>query len=192
MAQRYKVIRRWVKHKGVIYREGDLLPEDFTHHDRFRTVYPSRIGLVEVSDAEITLTDPVIPPEEPKPPLEPLKTELPSEDPKAAEDTPTGETEPPAEEIKTDTSDEAKGSEIPEPPASEEEGSEDKPEEPSSTDEEKKDKDPEATDDKVEEPPVAIQPPKAKPITSVSGKAPTGSKPARPLSNKPTGTSKKA
>lgn len=170
MAQRYKVVRRWIKHKGVIYREGDLLPEDFTHHDRFRTVYPSRIGLVEVPDDEITLTDPTIPPEEPKPPL--------------------------AEESKADTSDEAKGSENPEPPASEEEGSEDKPEEPSSTDEEKKDKDPEAINDKVEESPVAIQPlkakAKAKPITSVRGKAPTGSKPARPLSNKSTGTSTKA
>lgn len=50
MAQRYIVTRRWVKYKGKIYTAGELLPETFTHHDRFRSIYPSRFGLVEVED----------------------------------------------------------------------------------------------------------------------------------------------
>ena len=48
MAERYMVTRRWIKYKGKIYRKGELLPEDFTHHDRFRNIYPSRIGVVDV------------------------------------------------------------------------------------------------------------------------------------------------
>lgn len=53
MAERYMVTRRWIKHKGKIYRKGELLPEDFTRHDRFRNIYPSRIGVVDVTEPEV-------------------------------------------------------------------------------------------------------------------------------------------
>ena len=50
MAERYKVVRRWIKYKGKIYQKGELLPEEFTHHDRFRNIYPSRVELITVED----------------------------------------------------------------------------------------------------------------------------------------------
>ena len=64
MAERYVVTRMWIKHKGAIYREGDLLPEDFTHHDRFRNLYPSRIGVVDIPDVPADTT-PIVPPVQP-------------------------------------------------------------------------------------------------------------------------------
>lgn len=157
MAQRYKVVRLWIKYKGRIYRAGELLPEEFNDHDRFRTIYPSRIGLVEVSDAEIT----------------------PAQIPEAAEDAPTGDIEPPITE--TETPDEATESE---PPISKEEDSEDKTEESTSEGEEAKEEEAEIKEVKVTE--EVPQPPKAKPAAALSSKTPTGSRPARPLS-KPTG-----
>lgn len=57
MAMRFKVTRLWIKHKGVIYRAGDLLPEEFTDRDKFRNVHPSRIGV-----AEVPVESPVEPP----------------------------------------------------------------------------------------------------------------------------------
>jgi hypothetical protein len=153
MAQRYKVVRLWVKYKGRVYRAGELLPEEFNHHDRFRLIYPSRVGLVEVPDAL-------------------LDTPMP---PKAAEDTPTGDIEPPVEE--TITPDNAIEST---PPTSDEVGSEDKTEEPTSEDEEAEKKNAEINEVKVTT--EVSQPPKAKPVTAISNKAPTGSKPERPLS----------
>lgn len=183
MAERYKVTRMWVKHKGQIYREGDLLPEDFTHHDRFRNLHPRRIGLVEVSDAEITppVTDPKLEGGQ-VPPIAPVD---PPETPDAAKDTPTGDTEPPAEE----STEPASTSDTPAPPAtSEGEGSEEKSEEPSSEEEKADDATPEEKVDEEEKPAEVPQPPAAKPIAPVSGKATTGSRPAaRPLSTKPTG-----
>jgi hypothetical protein len=64
MAERYAVTRLWIKHKGAIYRAGDLLPEDFTHHDRFRNLYPSRIGVVDIPDVPADTT-PIVPPVQP-------------------------------------------------------------------------------------------------------------------------------
>lgn len=61
MAERYAVTRLWIKHKGAIYRVGDLLPEDFTHHDRFRNLYPSRIGVVDIPETPADTT-PITPP----------------------------------------------------------------------------------------------------------------------------------
>jgi hypothetical protein len=61
MAERYAVTRLWIKHKGTIYRAGDLLPEDFTHHDRFRNLYPSRIGVVDIPETPADTT-PITPP----------------------------------------------------------------------------------------------------------------------------------
>ena len=58
MAKRFVVVRRWVKHKGVMYEKGDYLPEDFTHHDKFRTVYPSRIGVIDLPDAPLEVKSP--------------------------------------------------------------------------------------------------------------------------------------
>ena len=180
MAQRYKVVRMWVKHKGIVYRAGDLLPEDFTHHDRFRTVYPSRIGLVEVPDAEITPIVPVITPETPE----------------TAKDTPTGDTEPPIESSDDASKIEAPVSDTtPETPDSSEKEDSETPVNESSDEEPKEDEGKvdsgeDAKIEEVKEPEVliqAVQPPKAKPITPVSGKALTGSKPARSVPNKPTG-----
>lgn len=59
MAERYMVTRLWIKHKGQIYRAGTLLPEEFNHHDRFRSLYPSRIGIVETLATDSVLTPPI-------------------------------------------------------------------------------------------------------------------------------------
>lgn len=50
MAARYVVTRLWIKYKGAIYREGELLPESFTQHDLIRSMYPRRVGVVEIPD----------------------------------------------------------------------------------------------------------------------------------------------
>lgn len=50
MSMRYYVTRLWIKYDGRIYRAGELLPEKFNHHDRFRNIFPSRIGLVELTE----------------------------------------------------------------------------------------------------------------------------------------------
>jgi hypothetical protein len=71
--QRFIVTRMWVKHKGQIYKTGELLPEDFTELDRFRNVYPGRIGMTEVkvddegvqAPAAATLEQPEVPEEGP-------------------------------------------------------------------------------------------------------------------------------
>jgi hypothetical protein len=33
-----------------MYKKGDLLPENFTHHDKARSIYNSRIAVCEVPD----------------------------------------------------------------------------------------------------------------------------------------------
>lgn len=48
--QRYFVCRAYLKWKGKMYYQGDLLPETFTHHDKARSLYISRIGVCEVED----------------------------------------------------------------------------------------------------------------------------------------------
>ncbi len=48
--QRFFVCRAYFKWKGKMYYQGDLLPENFTHHDKARSIYNSRIGVCEVED----------------------------------------------------------------------------------------------------------------------------------------------
>ena len=60
--ERYQVKGKWVKHKGVMYDNGELLPEDFTERDKYRNLYSSRIvkvaieipKVVEVANTETT------------------------------------------------------------------------------------------------------------------------------------------
>ena len=56
--QRYYVCRAYFKWHGVMYHKGDLLPPEFTHHDKARTIYNSRIGEceVEVEDPSATMS----------------------------------------------------------------------------------------------------------------------------------------
>lgn len=62
MTTRFKVTRSWIKHKGVLYRAGELLPVEFTLRDKIRNLYPSRIGVVEVpTPACATNTPPATP-----------------------------------------------------------------------------------------------------------------------------------
>lgn len=48
--KRFYVCRHYLKWKGKMYKKGDLLPENFTHHDKARSIYNSRIGECEVPD----------------------------------------------------------------------------------------------------------------------------------------------
>ena len=48
--QRFFVCRAYFKWRGKMYYQGDLLPETFTHHDKARSIYNSRIGMCEVED----------------------------------------------------------------------------------------------------------------------------------------------
>lgn len=50
MALRYFVCRHYIKWKGKMYKKGELLPENFTHHDKARNCFSSRIGQCEVPD----------------------------------------------------------------------------------------------------------------------------------------------
>ena len=45
---RYYVCRHYIKWKGKLYKKGELLPENFTDHDRVRSIYSSRIARKEV------------------------------------------------------------------------------------------------------------------------------------------------
>ena len=56
--QRFYVCRAYLKWKGKLYRKGDLLPVEFTHHDKARSIYNSRIAVCEVPD-EVDNTDSV-------------------------------------------------------------------------------------------------------------------------------------
>jgi len=55
MPQRYQVARKYVRHKGKIYSEGDLLPENFTERDRMRNLYSRRLTLIEILDGPLGL-----------------------------------------------------------------------------------------------------------------------------------------
>lgn len=49
----YFVCRSYVKWKGHMYHKGDVFPPNFTHHDKARSIYNSRIGERVVEDAEV-------------------------------------------------------------------------------------------------------------------------------------------
>ena len=51
MAERFIVLYQWVKYKGKMYKAGELLPPEYTNRDRYRFLYPSRIGLKPVTVA---------------------------------------------------------------------------------------------------------------------------------------------
>lgn len=55
---RYFVCRHYIKWKGKLYKKGELLPENFTDHDRVRSIYSSRIGRTEVPDEEAPQSQP--------------------------------------------------------------------------------------------------------------------------------------
>lgn len=46
----YYVCRAYVKWKGTLYHKGDVFPDTFTHHDKARSIYNSRIGVREIPD----------------------------------------------------------------------------------------------------------------------------------------------
>jgi hypothetical protein len=48
--KRYYVSRHYIKWKGKLYRKGELLPPQFTHHDKARNIYSSRIGVIDLED----------------------------------------------------------------------------------------------------------------------------------------------
>lgn len=50
--KRYFVCRHYIKWKGQLYKKGELLPENFTDHDRVRNIYSSRIAIKEVPDEQ--------------------------------------------------------------------------------------------------------------------------------------------
>ena len=50
--KRYFVCRHYIKWKGQLYKKGELLPENFTEHDRVRNIYSSRIASKEVPDEQ--------------------------------------------------------------------------------------------------------------------------------------------
>lgn len=43
--EEYFVCRAYVKWKGHMYLKGDVFPPTFTHHDKARSIYNSRIGM---------------------------------------------------------------------------------------------------------------------------------------------------
>lgn len=55
--KRFYVCRAYVKWKGKMYYKGDDLPENFTHHDKARSIYNSRIAMREVPDIEDEVQD---------------------------------------------------------------------------------------------------------------------------------------
>lgn len=66
--QRFFVCRSYFKWKGKMYYQGDLLPENFTHHDKARSIYNSRVGVCEVEDPVSADLEPL----EPTPIMTPL------------------------------------------------------------------------------------------------------------------------
>lgn len=65
---RYFCCRHWVKWRGKIYKKGELLPEEFTHHDLARHIMSSRIGKCEVEEsAPAEGSNEITPPAPPQP-----------------------------------------------------------------------------------------------------------------------------
>lgn len=56
MSLRWKVVRKWVIFKGNLYKEGDLMPVEFTDRDRGRNIYSRRLIQVEVPDRPSALS----------------------------------------------------------------------------------------------------------------------------------------
>ncbi|HEY8401361.1 MAG TPA: hypothetical protein VIK89_08875 [Cytophagaceae bacterium] len=56
MATRFKVARKWVKWKGKVYYEGELLPPNFTEKDKYRNIYSRRLIKVEIPDEPTPLS----------------------------------------------------------------------------------------------------------------------------------------
>lgn len=54
---RFVVLRQSVRWKGVTYRKGELLPENFTDRLRYRLLYPSRVGPIQIDSLEGAETD---------------------------------------------------------------------------------------------------------------------------------------
>jgi hypothetical protein len=50
MAERYQVERGSVLHRKVVYKQGDLMPADFTERDKARNVFSRRLIKVDVPD----------------------------------------------------------------------------------------------------------------------------------------------
>lgn len=48
--KRFFVCRAYLKWKGKMYYKGDLLPISFSHHDKARSIYNSRIGECDVEE----------------------------------------------------------------------------------------------------------------------------------------------
>lgn len=75
---RYYVCRHYIKWKGKLYKKGELLPENFTDHDRVRSIYSSRIARKEVEE-EASQSQP------PQQPLSGQPTTTPTEAPEESE-----------------------------------------------------------------------------------------------------------
>lgn len=75
---RYYVCRHYIKWKGKLYKKGELLPENFTDHDRVRSIYSSRIARKEVVEE-------APPSQPPQQPLSGQPTTTPTEAPKEPE-----------------------------------------------------------------------------------------------------------
>jgi len=56
MATRFKVARKWVKWKGRVYYEGELMPPNFTEKDKYRNIYSRRLIKVEIPDEPTPLS----------------------------------------------------------------------------------------------------------------------------------------
>ncbi len=56
MATRFKVARKWVKWKGRVYYEGELMPPNFTEKDKYRNIYSRRLIEVEIPDEPAPLS----------------------------------------------------------------------------------------------------------------------------------------
>jgi hypothetical protein len=55
---RWQVIKGFVKYKGKVYYQGQLLPASFTDRDREHQVYSRRLIKVEIPDESSTLSKP--------------------------------------------------------------------------------------------------------------------------------------
>lgn len=87
---RFYVCRHYIKWKGHLYKKGELLPEEFTDHDRVRNIYVSRIGKMEVEDKPEQKGLPPLLPDGDVPPPDATDGSLPTNEESApGPDTPT-------------------------------------------------------------------------------------------------------
>lgn len=52
---RYYVCRHYIKWKGVLYKKGEFLPEDFSERERVRHIHSSRIAMMPELPRSATL-----------------------------------------------------------------------------------------------------------------------------------------